>query len=100
MGRNTDGNARTVRGYTLRYVRMPSRNDRQWTWPEARSQVPEGLRDIGRDARKVSGSGKMHDQGIAGIPLLRLIEPGDGAVIKRVRTKPVNGLGREGDKPT
>ena len=79
---------------------MPARNDRQRTWPEARGQVPEGLWEIGRDTQKVFGGGKMHDQGIAGVPSLRLVEPGDGAVIKCVRTKPVNGLGREGDKPT
>jgi hypothetical protein len=79
---------------------MPARNDRQRTWPEARGQVPEGLWDSGRNARKVRFGGKMHDQGIARIPSLRLVEAGDGAVIKRVRTKSVNGLGREGDKPT
>ena len=40
----------------------------------------------------------MHDERVEARPALRLEHRGDGAVVGRVGTQAVNGLGREGDE--
>ena len=41
----------------------------------------------------------MHDERVETRPALGLEHCGDSAVVGRVGTQPVNGLGREGDEP-